>query len=174
MSEVQEQCIEAVQHLNVWRRRGERAPHKPLLVLFALSRAMRSSERLIPFKELSDPFKKLLLGFGIDRASAHPEYPFWRLETNIWEVVPRSELRLRKSNSDPPHKELLRVNAQGGFLEPIWSELQADPKFACRIGCVVLHSYFPGVLHSNLCSAVGLDIPSGWTWPESMPCRATQ
>ena len=60
MSEVQEQCIEAVQHLNVWRRRGERAPHKPLLVLFALSRAMRSSERLIPFKELSDPFKKLL------------------------------------------------------------------------------------------------------------------
>lgn len=36
-SDFEGQVLENVQKLNVWHRRGERAPHKPLLVLLTLS-----------------------------------------------------------------------------------------------------------------------------------------
>ncbi len=32
---------EKFKHLTVWKRGGERAPHKPLLILYALGRLLR-------------------------------------------------------------------------------------------------------------------------------------
>ena len=41
-----------VNELNVWKRHGERAPHKPLLILLALSRIVAARERLAPEVQL--------------------------------------------------------------------------------------------------------------------------
>jgi putative restriction endonuclease len=34
--------------VTVWRRGGERAPHKPLLALYAITRLLRGEPRMIP------------------------------------------------------------------------------------------------------------------------------
>jgi putative restriction endonuclease len=41
--------------LNVWRRRGQRAPHKPLLVLYALGRWQRGEAGDVPFRDAEGP-----------------------------------------------------------------------------------------------------------------------
>ncbi|MFO7951565.1 MAG: hypothetical protein R6U91_01965 [Bacillota bacterium] len=37
-----EQLKEAVKNIRTWKKNGEHAPHKPLLILYALSRVARS------------------------------------------------------------------------------------------------------------------------------------
>ena len=41
--------VQKFRDLNVWRRGDERAPHKPLLALYALAQIQSGAERLIPF-----------------------------------------------------------------------------------------------------------------------------
>jgi putative restriction endonuclease len=168
-ADIQAQAFETVQQLNVWHRRGERAPHKPLLILVALSLVTSNSKRLQPFEELYESLTMLLLRYSPDRKHLHPEYPFWRLESDIWEVVPRTGVRLRKGQTDPPKSELIRIDAKGGFVEPLWNELRKEPQFANKVAAVVLHAYFPGVMHADLVHSLHLPVPTTWMWPMSLP-----
>jgi putative restriction endonuclease len=38
--------------LTVWKRGGERAPHKPLLVIYAIARLLRGERRMIGYAEV--------------------------------------------------------------------------------------------------------------------------
>jgi hypothetical protein len=70
--------VQKFRDLNVWRRGDERAPHKPLLALYALGQVQSGAERLIPFDQLEGPLERLLEDFGPPRKSPHPELPFYR------------------------------------------------------------------------------------------------
>ena len=169
MHEKQDHFLQGLTGLNMWRRRGEQAPHKPLLVLLALRHSQEESDRLRLFQDLEEPLTALLRKYGTDRKGVHPEYPFWRLEQEIWEVIPRTGMKLRTGHSDPPKAELLKAGAQGGFVEPFWSELRGDATFVQRAEAVVLNSYFPGVLHAEIVAYLGLSVCHKWIWPLSLP-----
>src|SRR5581483_2189532 len=82
--------------INIWHRRNERAPHKPLLLLLALARVLRGNPRLEEFRSYEDVMRNLLIKYGPERKSVHPEYPFWRLQADgLWEVLPTDGLRIR-------------------------------------------------------------------------------
>lgn len=51
--------------LNVWRRRDERAPHKPLLVLHVLGRVLRGEPRLASYGDLAPHLAELIVEFGL-------------------------------------------------------------------------------------------------------------
>ena len=59
--------FERIANLNVWRRGDERAPHKPLLLLYALARVQRGEPRLIPFIDIERDLGRLLERFGPPR-----------------------------------------------------------------------------------------------------------
>jgi putative restriction endonuclease len=145
------------QSLRTWKRAGERAIHKPLLVLFALGRVQRDEERLVPFGETEKPLKALLTQFGTTRGSQHPEYPFWRLQSDgIWEVPGGNLLQNRLSNTDPKITELR--TASGGFTERVDRALRADGALLCRIAQTVLDAHFPESLHDAIVRASGLEL----------------
>ena len=93
-------------NLNVWRRGDERAPHKPLLVLYALGQVQAGADRLIPFDRIEEPLTRLLEDFGPPRRSAHPELPFYHLQTDgVWDLeerVPLTRRRARVFRKVPP------------------------------------------------------------------------
>jgi hypothetical protein len=66
------QARERFGSLNVWRRGGERAPHKPLLLLLTLARIARGGDRLVHFGEVEEPLRTLLVEFGPPRKSQNP------------------------------------------------------------------------------------------------------
>lgn len=68
--------------LTVWKRGDQRAPHKPLLLLYALARYARSEGRLIPYAEIDPALERLLFEFGPPRKAHHPEYRFWHLQND--------------------------------------------------------------------------------------------
>lgn len=149
--------LKQLENLNVWKRGDQRAPHKPLLLLWYLGHVQRGGERLVPFSELYDPLRNMLIEYGPPRKSFHPEYPFWRLQNDgIWEIHAPAELRRRKGNTDVPRNELLKHNAVGGLSESFYRALRDNPLELNRAAELLLERNFPGSLHDEIAASVGL------------------
>jgi putative restriction endonuclease len=70
--------------LNTWRQGNQRAPHKPLLVLYALG-WWQQGKLEVTYAEAEPDVTTLLREFGPPRKSDHPEQPFWRLQRDgVW------------------------------------------------------------------------------------------
>jgi putative restriction endonuclease len=151
--------LERFDRLNLWSRKGQRAPHKPLLVLYALGRWARGEAADVPFADVDRDLKPLLKEFGPPRQSYHPEYPFWRLQNDgVWRVQARGELSPRQSNTDVPKSVLLAQDARGGFSGDVSAALRSDPALATRIAARLLESHFPESFHPDILGAVGLTL----------------
>ena len=147
-----------LEQLAVWRRRGERAPHKPLLILLALGRFSRG-QTSIPFQEVEAELAELLREFGPHRTSVHPEYPFWRLQRDgLWEVRTERALALRTSNSDPTIRSLRSSGAIGHFPAPIQRALSNRPQLVSDVAQLLLERHFPDSIHGDILAATGLTL----------------
>jgi putative restriction endonuclease len=144
--------------ITVWQRGGERAPHKPLLAIYAIARLLRGERRMIPYAEIDRELGKLLMEFGPRRQSYHPEYPFWRLQNDgLWEVSPTEGLTARRSNTDAKKSELLEQNVHGGFLPEIYDRLAQDKQLAREIVQDLLNANFPESIHQDILDAIGIE-----------------
>jgi len=150
--------IEKIKEINVWKKKGQRAPHKPLLLLLALARCFNNEDRLIDYSLVDKKLRQLLIEFGPPRKSVHPEFPFWRLQNDgLWTVTPNQGLRYRKGSSDIPKNVLLEVDAQGGFLPEIYDYLNQNKAFIPQLAQIILDDHFPESMHQDILNAVGLD-----------------
>src|SRR4051812_7125758 len=111
--------------LSIWKQGDQRAPHKPLLVLYALGR-WQAGQKDVTFREAEPDLTALLREFGRPRKSDHPEQPFWRLQRDgVWIVHTPAGLALKTGN-DIPRVGELRSN---GVQEEISPEVRsADPR----------------------------------------------
>lgn len=147
--------------IKVWKRGVERAPHKPLLLLYALGRCSRGEPREVSFEEVDEQLSVLLAEFGPPQKASHPEYPFWRLQNDgLWEVSGDEEVHTWEREKDQKKSELLRVNARGGFPETIYKALAQDKALLLACAQQLLGEHFPGSLHERLLEAVGVDLQS--------------
>ena len=143
--------------LNFWKASGQRAPHKPLLALWAIGRCLRGNNRMVSYREASHALKLLLIRFGPPRKKIHPEDPFWRLQFDeVWEVSDSD--RISVTTSGGAHvSSLLREDAHGGFPEKIYSTLRTNTQLAFRIVYLLLDAHFPQTLHDDVLQAVGIE-----------------
>jgi putative restriction endonuclease len=82
-----DELLSRFSRLAVWRRGDQRAPHKPLLALYALGRWANGQRDAVPFRDAARDLTALLREFGPPRRSDHPEQPFWRLQRDgVWSV----------------------------------------------------------------------------------------
>ena len=147
-----------IENITMWKRGGQRAPHKPLLILYALGKCYRKENRMIAYSEIDRELRKLLIEFGPLRKSYHPEYPFWRLQNDsLWELQGAERVKVRKGNTDAKKSELLRYGVHGGFTEEIYSQLSNDHNQLFDIAKYVLEVNFPESVHEDLLQAVGID-----------------
>ena len=149
--------------LRIWKRRGQSAPHKPLLMLYALGQFAQGKEQL-PFSDIDLALRPLLKGFGPRLQHIHTEYPFWRLQNDgLWVVTSDEPLNWRSSNTDAKKSELLRKNAAGAFIENVKRVLRLDPQNTKLLASTLLENNFPDTLHQDILDAVGLsfDTESG-------------
>ena len=154
-----EEIRDRVSRLNVWKRGDQRAPHKPLLLLYALGHCLRDENRLISYEDVDKDLRKLLLEFGPPRKSYHPEYPFWRLQSDgIWEIPGGEALQRRKSNNDIPRSILLKNKVHGGFREDVHQLFARDKKFLAETAGQILNANFPASIHEDILQAVGIDL----------------
>ena len=152
-----EAIIQKFETLRQWRRAGERAPHKPLLVLYAIGRLLRDGTLLIPYSEIDEELGRLLREFGPRRANYGTQYPFWRLQNDgIWEIPDANRIH-QTASGDARKSDLVRHNVSGGFLEDIAHQLQNDSQLSFEIIQSLLDTHFPSSLHEDILQAVGIE-----------------
>lgn len=116
-AEQRDQTLHEFDQINVWSRGDQRAPHKTLLILYARGRWQRGERGKVPFADVARDVAELLREFGPSPKSYHPEYPFWRLQTDgLWTVEADALVEPRKSSTDPKKSELLKHNARRTLL----------------------------------------------------------
>ena len=151
-----EDILRLFDEMNVWKCHGERAPHKPLLVLYALGRWQRGLND-VSFRELETDLKDLLREFGPPRKSDHPEEPFWRLQRDgVWTVHAPEGLAMKAGHNIPRITELRSHNVKGEFSRDVQVALASDENLLSELALLILEWHFPGALHQRILDAVGL------------------
>ena len=149
------------QALKIWHSNGLRAPHKPLLALWAIARCLRGESRLVPFALVDDELERLLGAFGPRRKTVHTEFPFWRMRNDdVWEID-RPDLVSCTASGDAHRSSLLRQNTHGGLLAKDYDTLRVEPGLAWRIADALLDAHFPDTYHGDILRAVGFGVPPG-------------
>lgn len=146
------QLKERLANLSIWKKNGQRAPHKPLLILLALAR-LQQNETVLPYELVREKMKSLLIEFGPTRKSYHPEQPFVRLESDgIWSL---SGSVNKQSFTD---KQLLQDGIAGGFNEQVLALLQSNHSLIQELAFILLNEHFPETIHQDIIDELGLDI----------------
>ena len=144
-------------NVNVWRKGGVRAPHKPLLVLLALGEYSRGGKRLVPYRAVDEQLRELLMDFGPVRQSYHPELPFWHLQTDgLWELATEDGGKPAFGTAFPGRKAFMDQNLAGGFPRELHAAVSDNPELIGRIAASVLSAHFPDSMHEDILQAVGL------------------
>ena len=152
-----EQIIEKFQNLNIWEREGERAPHKPLLVLHAIGKLLRDESRLTSYTDVEKELPCLLKEFGPRRKSYRSVDPFWRLQNDeIWEVTDADKIYTHKGNASIT--DLRKYRAAGGFTETVAEQLKNDVGLTFEIVVRLLASHFPDSYFGDILQDVGIEL----------------
>jgi putative restriction endonuclease len=150
--------IELFEDLNIWKQGGQRAPHKPLLVLYALGRWAQGDFE-VSYRQVEKDVSALLREFGPPRKSDHPEQPFWRLQRDgVWTVYAPAGLPLKTGDDIPRATALRQHNVRAGFTPVVLDALAADPGLSSTIATQLLNEHFPESLHQDILNAVGLSL----------------
>jgi putative restriction endonuclease len=151
-----EDWITRVTSLNQWKRNGERAPHKPLLLLYALGHLQRTGSASVSFADAEPGLRRLLEEFGPPR-EPHPEYPFHHLTTDgLWIV------RTPQGVGSPGARlSALRSGATGELAPGFAQDIEADPRLFTGVVQGILDANFPATLHADILDAVGIDLEAG-------------
>lgn len=147
--------VERVLGVRRYSRNGERAPHKPLLLLYALGRFRADGGSPISFSAAEADLRRLLREFGPPRTTS-PGYPFHHLTSDdrIWQV----ETAAGGPSPGPELRRLRAEDARGRLHPDLVEALTGDPALLGRIARAVLDADFAPSLHGDICEEVGLDL----------------
>ncbi|MGW3204838.1 phosphorothioated DNA-binding restriction endonuclease [Streptomyces sp. NPDC001135] len=143
-----------VAKLRQWTRNGTRAPHKPLLLLYALGRFQEDTESGLRYTAVEQDLQRLLTEYGPPNKTT-PAYPFHHLVGDgVWEV------RTDRGSGSPGSgvRDLRETGATGRLAPDLRAAIRREPELLGRLARLLLDLHFPPSLHAELCEAVGLDL----------------
>ena len=124
--------LERTAGLRQWSRDGVRAPHKPLLLLYALGRFQADAEGELRYSAVEGELKRLLAEYGPARGST-PACPFHHLVSDgLWEV--RTDHGVGSPGTGV--RELRAGRAAGRLVPELRAALRREPSMLGRMARV--------------------------------------
>jgi putative restriction endonuclease len=150
----------AVLGVKRWSRSDQRAPNKPLMMVYALAKYIQGHGQMFSFEdEVEKEVNELLKRFGPSRKSYSSLYPFLRLiNDGFWRLDNADGCLPRKSNTDPPKSELIEHKVTGGFGDDAYNLLKNDNSLTVELIESILIESFPESVISEITTHLGLEI----------------
>lgn len=151
---------QAITDITIWRKGDQRAPHKPLLLLYVLANYQQGHARLFDYAtEIRDQLHSLLERFGPQRAQYRPDMPFWRLKGDgFWELQNDEFCSTADSSRQPPAGELVKHSVAGGFDEKHYALLSKNKNLIGSLAQQILEAHFPESIQEEIADEMGFDI----------------
>lgn len=151
-----ETVLDKFEKVRTWSNRNQRAPHKPLLIIWAIGQCLKNEPRLAPFKVVDAELTRLLIRFGPHGRQHGTYYPFWRLQNDdVWEID-RPHLVNVTSSGNPHRLDLVRHSIQGGLRREYYERFQNYPNLALGVISLLLDDHFAPTLHPDILEAAGI------------------
>ena len=148
--------LERFQRLRQWGNNDQRAPHKPLLALWAIGRCLSGANRMAPFSLVDQELGELLKAFGPHRKATHTEYPFWRMRNDgVWQVDQLESVITSKSG-DALRSSLLKGNVHGGLLDDDYAAFRENREAALHVADMLIEAHFPSSYRDDILCATGI------------------
>ena len=139
--------------LTIWKRNDERAPHKPLLILWAIGRCLQGEDRLVEYAVAHDSLLSLLSAFGPPRRDHKPHEPFWRLQNDhIWEIPDRHRMTEDSRGGVSP-AGLREFQIKGGFPKPLFELFRRETTIARNVAHQLVSAHFPKSMQTAVLEA---------------------
>ncbi len=146
----EQNLLDRFSKIKVWTRGDQRAPHKPLLILYALAK-LQQGQRWLPYSKIKAEVGDLLREFGPPRDTS-PIYPFQYLRNDgLWTYFPNQPTSFTE-------RFLQKNDVAGGFPQADYTLLRSNPALARTIATFLLNKNFPPSLHEDIVSATGLNL----------------
>ena len=135
--------------------KGHRAPHKPLLLLWALGRFQQTGTSRASFAEAEAPLDGLINEFGSPAVSPHrAALPFYHLQSDgIWTLTSDTGVP-----PEPQRRRLLDTQAHGRLTPEVEELLRREPDLLGSAAQLLISEHFTDALAPLIISAVGLDL----------------
>lgn len=150
-----------IAEITIWKKGDQRAPHKPLLLLYVLSQYKQGHKRLFDYEtEIQQPLLDLLTSFGPARKRHYPNMPFWRLKGDgFWQLEnTQSCLDPQKESNQPTIKRLVECHVQGGFDESTYRLIAKQPKRIDKLAQQILSEHFPESVQDTIANRLGFSL----------------
>ncbi|EJF6151175.1 HNH endonuclease, partial [Salmonella enterica] len=150
---------QAISNITIWRKGEQRAPHKPLLLLYVLSHYRQGHDRLFDYgSEIHEQLLDLLERYGPQRREQRPDMPFWRLKGDgFWELQ-NAEFCSTSGSRQPPKRELIEYNVAGGFDAVNFALVIKKRKLIDTLAQQILEAHFPTSIQEDIADEMGFDI----------------
>jgi putative restriction endonuclease len=159
-----QELMSEIKRQPAWEANGDRAPHKPLAILFAIGRALAGS-RMTRYVDAEAKLKNLLDEFGPTRDVQHPEQPIWRLRqyqgepTSFWQLEgPLDQAAGPRGN---PRRSVMCESVSFGLSEQAAKLLCDNPSNALALAMILVADIAPFSRHDELLEAVGISSSIG-------------
>lgn len=145
--------LDRFKSIKVWKNQGKRAPHKPLLLLWALGKIQNGDTGPWSFKEVSSALMPLLREFAPSVKRPRPDYPFVKLcNDGIWTL---SDRRLDTKKELSP-RQLLDEHIHGSFSDDLKLAFRGDSQLISQLSSLLLAQHFPETYIEDLAQSCDL------------------
>lgn len=151
---------QAIANIKIWHKGEQRAPHKPLLLLYVLAGYLNGHPRLFDYgSEIYEPLHSLLERFGPQRSQYRPDMPFWRLQGDgFWQLHNAELCSTAGSSRQPPVKELNEYHVAGGFDEQHYALVTGNKKLINTLAQQILEAHFTESIQEEIADELGFDL----------------
>ena len=149
--------VQRFEAIRIFGQNGKLAPHKPLLLLFALAKLKSGGEEYVTFPEAEEVVGPLIQTYGPFNAKTTVAYPFARLandRSEIWQV----EDHQKTASGDIKVRDARERHIKAGFTPHVLTQFKKDQKLIDIVAINLLERHFPPSLHSDILEAVGLQL----------------
>lgn len=158
-----EAFLEKFKKIGIFARGGKRAPHKPLLLLYALARFQQKRDKYITFTEAEKDVEPLInLYRPWSKTPSSVSYPFGRLANDsqdIWKVDSLPNMVDKSGNIRVSSAR--SVDLKAGFTDDVLAVLEKHPHVIENVAGYLLSHHFAPSLHEEILDAVGLEVGGG-------------
>ncbi len=144
--------LDQLDSLRQHQQDGRRSPHKPLLVLLALSRLASNGSSELPWDVAERELAELVQEFGPPSRTGRAQsaaFPFTRLRSDgVWTL-----------DQDVPMDKVtpLRAGVTGRFEASLEAALRSRPGLVNDVARGLVEAHFPATVAPDVLVAVGLD-----------------